>query len=82
LREAGSDKFKQKKAEWLSLAFFYFSESGLFKGLRAKNQKSFDLCLRLYAKRLSTDLFAHAASRWTPTTGVDPAIRNRYTPDF
>jgi hypothetical protein len=36
-REFLANKCKSRKAEGLALAFIYFSESGLFKGLRAKN---------------------------------------------
>jgi len=35
-REFLENKSKQMKAEWLSFIFIYFSESGLFNGLRSK----------------------------------------------
>jgi hypothetical protein len=38
-REFGASKSKSMKAKWLSLAFFYFLESGLFKWLQAKKIK-------------------------------------------
>jgi hypothetical protein len=37
------NKRKQKRFLLLSLAFFYFSESGLFKGLRPIQMKNFFL---------------------------------------
>jgi len=38
-REFRESKFKSIKAKWLSFAFIYFSESGLFNALWAKKQK-------------------------------------------
>jgi hypothetical protein len=39
--QANASKSKPNGFRGLSLAFFYFSESRLFKGLRAKNEKTF-----------------------------------------
>src|ERR1700677_3586483 len=40
-REFGENKSKEMKAKLLSFVFICFSESGLFKGLRAKKVKKF-----------------------------------------
>jgi hypothetical protein len=45
--ELGERKSKEMKEKWLSFPFIYFSETGLFKGLRPKKMKKFAVSTRL-----------------------------------
>jgi hypothetical protein len=61
------------KARWLSWAFFYFSESGLFNGLWLI-QISKSPCLRLRAKRLkrlSSVISIHPSARKSGSIPAD-----------
>jgi hypothetical protein len=46
------------ESKGLSFAFFYFSESGLFKGLSPIQAKKSDPRLRLCAKRLNSPILS------------------------